>query len=1153
MGAVSQSVASVARVFCCAAALLVVLASGSARAQSFTWAGITNDYNNATNWNPSSAAPTTPGTSAVFDFSGNTFINLGAPVAPDAWTFNSGSQSYNFTGSAVNFSVAGPTGGIIDNASGATITINNVIGGAGTQVQQAGANLLILAGNNTYSGGTFISSGGVQVQSNTALGTGAVSLNGGTLVAGADRLTIANTILLSNSAFNVIDSNGATLTLSGQLKDDPLSGPGAVEFQDSGGIAGAATTTLTNTNTYTGGTLICACATLQLGTATSRASILGDVENEGIFNIVNADTSRITSITNYGGLTTFLNATTAGAMVIKNNFGGETDFGLSGGTDTASAGNATIINDGGVLVFHASSTAANAAITSKNTSLIQFDDFATAGNASIINSGNSIIVFAGSSNGGSATILNKQNSGMFFADSSNAGQANITNEKGSGAIFSGNASAGNATITNNQSATEFGNSSTAANATITNNSDSATLFFDTSTAGHAVIVTNAGGETQFLDNSTGGDAQFITEGTGLVDFGNSLGPNGDGRITAGSIAGSGTYYIGGGNTLIVGSNNLSSEVSGVIADFNPCGCGSPGPGSLTKIGTGKLTLSGTNTYTGATTVNGGILSINGSIAASSGVTVNPGGTLGGTGQLPSVRINGGVLAPGNSIGTIKINGSLTMIAASTYLVEVSSAAADRTNVAGTATLAGTVSLLTQATPSFSTVYTILSAAGGRSGTFGPVASGNPLVTAVLSYTSTDVLLSFSPNLTPFAGTTLNQTSVVGGLQNGLTGRDPGAFAGLFSLSPAAIPAALTQLTGELGTGLANASLLDMDQFLQLMLDPFADGRSNGASAPALGFAPDRPANNDALNELLAFDRMATKAPKLDAYAPRWTMWGGAYGASGFLRGDAAVIGSHDLSARNAGFAAGADYLLTPDTIVGVALTGSSINYGLATGLGSGSGDTVKGGAYLSQRFGNAFISASLAVGRTDARTDRFAIAGGVIDHLTASPNGTSVGGRLEAGYRVGSWFGASFVPYAALQAQNFRTNAYSETDAAGLNAFALNYNAATQSQVRSEIGSRFDFGSWTIGAAALSWRARAAWAHDYSSAPSIGAAFQALPGSNFTVTGAQRARNAALVSIGPEMSFGNGWSLCVPSSAANSQGIPRSTAARARCVTAGEM
>ena len=70
--------------------------------------------------------------------------------------------------------------------------------------------------------------------------------------------------------------------------------------------------------------------------------------------------------------------------------------------------------------------------------------------------------------------------------------------------------------------------------------------------------------------------------------------------------------------------------------------------------------------------------------------MNAGGTLGGTGTVGNTTINGGTLAPGNSIGTLTVEGNLVFAAAATYLVEVSPTTADRTNVTGTATLAGTV-------------------------------------------------------------------------------------------------------------------------------------------------------------------------------------------------------------------------------------------------------------------------------------------------------------------------------------------------------------------------------------------------------------------------------------------------------------------------------
>ena len=66
-----------------------------------------------------------------------------------------------------------------------------------------------------------------------------------------------------------------------------------------------------------------------------------------------------------------------------------------------------------------------------------------------------------------------------------------------------------------------------------------------------------------------------------------------------------------------------------------------------------------------------------------------------------------------------------------------------------------------------------------------------------------------------------------------------------------------------------------------------------------------------------------KGPRVPTplYEPRWTVWGGAYGGSNRTTGDLAVTGSHDLSASTVGFAAGLDYRLTPDTVVGLAFAG----------------------------------------------------------------------------------------------------------------------------------------------------------------------------------------------------------------------------------------
>jgi YVTN family beta-propeller protein/autotransporter-associated beta strand protein len=598
----------------------------------------------------------------------------------------------------------------------------------------------------------------------------------------------------------------------------------------------------------------------------------------------------------------------------------------------------------------------------------------------------------------------------------------------------------------------------------------------------------------------------------------------------GSLAGAGSVTLGSA-ILTTGNDNTSTIFSGSIA----------GPGGMTKIGAGTLALTGTNTYSGATTVNAGTLFVNGSIA-NSAVTVNSGATLAGIGTVGATTINsGGIFAPGTSPGTMTVQGNLAFQSGALYLVQANPSTASSTNVtaAGSAALAGTVQAAFAAGSYASRTYTIVSAAGGLGGTtFNTLTTTNLPAgfTASLSYTATDAILNLTatlgqpsapggpsgPNALGTGGLSINQGNVANSLNtffnNG--GTLPPNFVTLFGLTGGNLANALSQLSGEAATGAQKVGFQLTDQFLNLMLDPFVDGRSGigGADHPALGFAPERePLPEDIA---LAYAKVLKAPPKPPSFEQRWSVWGAGYGGSNRTDGDPVVVGSHDLSARTAGGVAGLDYHFSPGRVVGFALAGGGTDWSLSQGLGGGKSDAFQAGLYAATRSGPAYVAAAFAFANHWMSTDRFAFAG---DHLTADFNAQSYGGRLEGGYRFGTIYGG-ITPYAAIQAQSFRTPSYSEVDVNN-GGFALAFNGRTATDTRSELGGRFDRVLAVYSNAVLALRGRLAWAHDWVSDPTLAAVFQTLPGASFIVNGALPVKDAALASAGGELRIANGITL----------------------------
>jgi CSLREA domain-containing protein len=169
-----------------------------------------------------------------------------------------------------------------------------------------------------------------------------------------------------------------------------------------------------------------------------------------------------------------------------------------------------------------------------------------------------------------------------------------------------------------------------------------------------------------------------SSGTGALNFTNANAIDTDDLNTANAV-----FTLTGNNT---GANTFAPQVNdGVSANIVP----------LTKSGVGTWNLSGTNSYTGATSVNAGRLNLNGSIT--SNVTVADMSTLGGTGTINSTNTltvqSGGTVAPGTSPGILN-TGNVTFDSSSTFAVEINGTAAgsgyDQLNVTGTVSLSDAI-------------------------------------------------------------------------------------------------------------------------------------------------------------------------------------------------------------------------------------------------------------------------------------------------------------------------------------------------------------------------------------------------------------------------------------------------------------------------------
>jgi outer membrane autotransporter protein len=622
-----------------------------------------------------------------------------------------------------------------------------------------------------------------------------------------------------------------------------------------------------------------------------------------------------------------------------------------------------------------------------------------------------------------------------------------------------------------------------------------------STGGAAVETSSASGTNTIVNSGSlagGGSSGIVraTSGGGAIAVTNAAG---------GSIA----------STLAAPQSQLAIFTSGgastIVNDGSLGGLMTLANAANAVTNNGTWSTAGTNSFGSgvSTLLNAGTLNAgNGTVFDGGSLTFN----------------NTGTFAPS---GTVTVNGNMNL--GGVYRIGLRFNGADRTVVSGAASLTGGLVQATQFGSGFTvgTSYNILTAAGGLGGTTFAGLTIAGTIKGHLGYDANNayIVVDQAAIADALVNGTVNQRNVAGAIDAALNGgAAAGGFAPVLSLTGAALGRTLDRLSGEVATGATTAAFQSMNGFASLLTGSVYDAfNSRGWTAVPSSYAPERPLSPTVAAAYAAVTPADATHERASTLGQRWGAWGAAYGGSSKVNGEGVVLGSHNVSPATYGVAAGADYRVSPDTVLGFAAAGGVANWGLSDGLGSGRGDVFQLGAYGMHMAGPAYISGALAYAWHGMSTDRTVTVTG-FDRLTAGFDAHGFTGRIEGGYRLATGV-AGVTPYAALQAQVLHTPAYAENVASGTSTFALSYGARDVGTVRTELGARFDQTITVDANATLVLRSQAAWVHDTNTDRSATALFQTLPGSAFTVYGAALPKDAALLRGGADLRLANNVTL----------------------------
>ena len=604
----------------------------------------------------------------------------------------------------------------------------------------------------------------------------------------------------------------------------------------------------------------------------------------------------------------------------------------------------------------------------------------------------------------------------------------------------------------------------------------------------------AGGATLGLVGAVSGNADLIKTGAGTLRLDNAGNAYGNTRIQEGTLIGNAGSIRGSvdNNGTLVFEQNANATFGGAIS----------GSGALVKSGAGTLGLTGDSSgFTGSTTVQGGRLVLNGKLGGA--LNIGAGGVLGGVGTVGSgigsavTVAAGGTLAPGNSIGTLTVDGDLVIENGARYAVETNpqGADADLAHVTGNATLNGGSVAHVGLSGGYGlrSVYTILAADGTLSGQFDTVTSDYAFLTPRLGYDygAGRVSLELTRNATAMASAaaTRNQRAAAVAIDSiGMAaGNELYDAMAVMPDDKGLLRTSFDQLSGEIHAS-AKTVLLEDSRYVRDAASErlrSAVGAVGASSAPVLASAGD-----------------GAKLAAATAMGP--ASWIQGLGSWRQTDGDGNAA---QVKSSTGGFLLGVDAPVSDVWRLGLMAGYSRTDFDVRDRSSSGDSDNYHLGAYGGGQWGALGLRGGLSYSWHDIATRRSVSMPGYSDRLKASYDGRTAQVFADLSYRIDTGV-AAFEPFANVAYVNLKTDSYTESGGAA----ALRANSQTTETTYTTLGSRITSG-FELGGAQATAKGSLGWRHAFGDLKPV--ATQAFAAGNaFTVTGVPIAKNSAVLEAG---------------------------------------